>query len=139
MEKINKEIVLLLINGSHSAFSKIYVKCHRQFFLLALRYLKSKEMAEDAVQYSFMRLWETRTQIDVEQGVEPYLYGILKNHLLNTYKFHQLTLEKKEEIILGMPLLKRRISHKPCTGSNGMKLYGKPWPYCRHKSAAFAK
>ena len=45
MEKINKEIVLLLINGSHSAFSKIYVKCHRQFFLLALRYLKSKEMA----------------------------------------------------------------------------------------------
>ena len=85
MEKINKEIVLLLINGSHSAFSKIYVKCHRQFFLLALRYLKSKEMAEDAVQYSFMRLWETRTQIDVEQGVEPYLYGILKNHLLNTY------------------------------------------------------
>ena len=54
MEKINKEIVLLLINGSHSAFSKIYVKCHRQFFLLALRYLKSKEMAEDAVQYSFM-------------------------------------------------------------------------------------
>ena len=104
MEKINKEIVLLLINGSHSAFSKIYVKCHRQFFLLALRYLKSKEMAEDAVQYSFMRLWETRTQIDVEQGVEPYLYGILKNHLLNTYKFHQLTLEKKEEIILGMPL-----------------------------------
>ena len=40
MEKINKEIVLLLINGSHSAFSKIYVKCHRQFFLLALRYLK---------------------------------------------------------------------------------------------------
>ena len=104
MEKINKEIVLLLINGSHSAFSKIYVKCHRQFFLLALRYLKSKEMAEDAVQYSFMRLWETRTQIDVEQGVEPYLYGILKNHLLNAYKFHQLTLEKKEEIILGMPL-----------------------------------
>ena len=86
MEKINKEIVLLLINGSHSAFSKIYVKCHRQFFLLALRYLKSKEMAEDAVQYSFMRLWETRTQIDVEQGVEPYLYGILKNHLLNAYK-----------------------------------------------------
>ena len=61
-------------------------------------------MAEDAVQYSFMRLWETRTQIDAEQGVEPYLYGILKNHLLNTYKFHQLTLEKKEEIILGMPL-----------------------------------
>ena len=104
MEKINKEIVLLLINGSHSAFSKIYVKCHRQFFLLALRYLKSKEMAEDAVQYSFMRLWETRTQIDVEQGVEPYLYGILKNHLLNAYKFHQLTLEKKEEIILGMPI-----------------------------------
>ena len=104
MEKIDKEIVLLLINGSHSAFSKIYVKCHRQFFLLALRYLKSKEMAEDAVQYSFMRLWETRTQIDAEQGVEPYLYGILKNHLLNTYKFHQLTLEKKEEIILGMPL-----------------------------------
>ena len=100
MEKIDKEIVLLLINGSHSAFSKIYVKCHRQFFLLALRYLKSKEMAEDAVQYSFMRLWETRTQIDAEQGVEPYLYGILKNHLLNTYKFHQLTLEKKEEIIL---------------------------------------
>ena len=86
MEKIDKEIVLLLINGSHSAFSKIYVKCHRQFFLLALRYLKSKEMAEDAVQYSFMRLWETRTQIDAEQGVEPYLYGILKNHLLNTYK-----------------------------------------------------
>ena len=50
MVKINKEIVLLLINGSHSAFSKIYVKCHRQFFLLALRYLKSKEMAEDAVE-----------------------------------------------------------------------------------------
>lgn len=139
MEKINKEIVLLLINGSHSAFSKIYVKCHRQFFLLALRYLKSKEMAEDAVQYSFMRLWETRTQIDVEQGVEPYLYGILKNHLLNTYKFHQLTLEKKEEINWECHFLKRRISHKPCTGSNGMKLYGKPWPYCRHKSAVFAK
>lgn len=101
---ISKIQIEQLANGSHEAFSQIYIHCHRQLFLLALRYLKSKEMAEDAVQYTFMRLWETRQAIDPGQGVEPYLYGILKNYLLNTYKHQQMQLEKKEEIILNTPL-----------------------------------
>ena len=46
--------------GKAEAFASVFDRYHRLLYALAYRYLKSGPEAEDAVQHTFMRLWEQR-------------------------------------------------------------------------------
>ncbi len=48
-----------LKTGSEKAFASVFNRYHRLLYALAFRYLKSGSEAEDAVQYTFMRMWES--------------------------------------------------------------------------------
>ena len=47
---------------------------------------KSEEMAEDAVQQIFVKLWETSAKIEIEVNLKNYLYTMIKNHILNQFR-----------------------------------------------------
>jgi RNA polymerase sigma factor (sigma-70 family) len=80
-----------LKKGDKDAFEKIYWMYRKPVYGMAFRYLKVHELAEDAVQDVFFKLWEKRETLDVEKPFEPFLFSILKNHVLNMIKM------KKEE------------------------------------------
>lgn len=46
-----------LRKGSEHAFVTVFERYNRLLYALAYRYFKSGEEAEDAVQYTFMKLW----------------------------------------------------------------------------------
>jgi RNA polymerase sigma-70 factor (ECF subfamily) len=59
-------LFILLKKRDKEAFSVIYQKYHRYLYSLALKYLKSSQMAEDVVQHVFVKLWESTDNIHIE-------------------------------------------------------------------------
>lgn len=56
------------------------------------------EEAEDAVQYTFMKLWEQRERFDFQSGIRSLLFTILKNYILNELRHRNLVFEKHYEM-----------------------------------------
>ena len=87
MKDSEKETDSLLLKklrkGDEQAFCQIFDQYHRYLYVLASRYLMSESYAEDAVQYTFMKLWEGRTFFDFRSGIRNLLFTILKNYVLN--------------------------------------------------------
>jgi len=76
-------LVKLIRLGDKQAFEEIYERYHRQLFFMAMKYLKSKNLSEDAVQDVFVKLWQKRDQLDPYKSVKGFLFISLKNHVLN--------------------------------------------------------
>lgn len=79
--------------GNKEAFTKAYEKYSKMLYGLAYQYLKSNEMAEDAVQQTFTKLWEHHKQIVITTSLRNYLYTMTRNHILNQIR------DRKAEII----------------------------------------
>ena len=67
-------------------------------YALAYRYLKSGEEAEDAVQYTFMKLREQRSDFEFQSGIRSLLFTILKNYIMNELRHRQIVFEKHYEM-----------------------------------------
>ena len=87
-----------LRKGSEHAFVTVFERYNRLLYALAYRYFKSGEEAEDAVQYTFMKLWEQRTNFSFESGIRSLLFSILKNYILNELRHRSLVFEKLYEM-----------------------------------------
>lgn len=57
-------LVKALKEGNQLAFSIVYKTYAAQTFSLAFKYLLNKELAEDAVQNLFLKLWLKKEEID---------------------------------------------------------------------------
>ena len=79
----NKTLIRLLKTGDESAFEQIYHQYKRPLYHFALRYLKDKALAEDAVQDVFVNLWKRKDTLDEELSVRGFLYTCMKRHALN--------------------------------------------------------
>lgn len=87
-----------LRKGSKAAFTIVFNRYARLLYALAYRYLKSTEEAEDAVQYTFMRLWEHRQAFDFQKRIRSLLFTILKNYVLNELRHRKIVFEKHYEM-----------------------------------------
>lgn len=76
-------LFLLIRKRDEQAFETVYQKYHRYLYGIAFKYLKSREMADDAIQYVFTKLWDTTKNIDIEVNLKNYLYTMTKNYILN--------------------------------------------------------
>ncbi|OJX89811.1 MAG: RNA polymerase subunit sigma-70 [Paludibacter sp. 47-17] len=95
---IDYELLMQLKEGSEKAFSVVFETYHRYLYVLASRYLMSDSYAEDAVQYTFMRLWEGRATFDYKTGIKNLLFTILKNYILNEIRHNNIVLQKNYEL-----------------------------------------
>lgn len=69
------------------AFEQIYRKYNAALFNYVLKISKGdRYIAEEIVQIIFIKIWETRANIDPERSFYAYLATIAKNHLYNSYQ-----------------------------------------------------
>nr|WP_321523058.1 sigma-70 family RNA polymerase sigma factor [uncultured Macellibacteroides sp.] len=94
----DSELLSLLHYDRDKAFTLIYEKYHKLLYVLAFKYLKSSFMAEDAVQFVFLKLLETHSLLSVSVNLRNYLYTMLKNHLLNEIRNNYNAVEKNYEM-----------------------------------------
>ena len=95
---INYELLMQLRDGKEKAFSVVFDTYHRYLYVLACRYLMYDSYAEDAVQHTFMRLWEGRETFDYKAGIKNLLFTILKNYILNEIRHENLVVQKNYEL-----------------------------------------
>ncbi|HYW35624.1 MAG TPA: RNA polymerase sigma-70 factor [Balneolaceae bacterium] len=70
-------------SGSEKAFRSVYKKYHKQLYGLALKYLRNKKRAEDAVHDVFVKMWNNKESLDPAGSLRGFLFTATKNHVLN--------------------------------------------------------
>jgi len=79
----NTELVKLLKKGDIAAFNDIYkMYCHK-LHRFVLMYLKQDEDAEEIVQEVFVKIWESRSKIDIYASFESFLFTIAYNSTIS--------------------------------------------------------
>lgn len=76
-------LVLRLIEGDEDAFCELYAAYKNRLIYFAMRFLKSREYAEDIFQDAFTVVWQSRRFINPEASFSSYLYTIVRNRILN--------------------------------------------------------
>lgn len=64
-------------------FSDYYLEHHREFFVLACRYLEDPAMASETINDIFLKLWERSGEISTETSLKAYIYRAISNRCLN--------------------------------------------------------
>ena len=77
------ELVLRLTEGDEAAFCELYAMYKSRLIFFAMRFLKSRECAEDVFQEVFIHIWQSRRFIDPNASFSSYLYTIVRNRVLN--------------------------------------------------------
>lgn len=84
--------------NSISSFEMFFKENYHTACLVALRYIKNQQEAEDVVQETFLYLWEKRNQLQIQQSLKQYFLQAVKNKSINFInrerKFHEVINEE---------------------------------------------
>lgn len=76
-----------LIEGIHSGDKQIFEEVYRDYYIplcyYCLRYVETLEDSEEIVQDLFVKIWEKRTEIEINTSLKAYLYRSVQNYALN--------------------------------------------------------
>lgn len=78
-----KILIAGLIQDNESAFCELYALYKNRLMFFAMKFLKSKEFAEDVFQDAFTSVWQNRRFLNPDSPFAPYVYTIVKNRILN--------------------------------------------------------
>lgn len=78
-----KILIAGLIQDDESAFCELYALYKNRLMFFAMKFLKSKEFAEDVFQDAFTFVWQNRRFLNPDSPFAPYVYTIVKNRILN--------------------------------------------------------
>lgn len=79
----DSELIVLIKEGREAAFAELYSRYKGSLYLHAYRMLQDKDEAMDIVQEFFAAIWAKRETLVVPNSVNDYLYGSIRNRILN--------------------------------------------------------
>lgn len=94
-----RSLVLRLIDGDEDAFCELYASYKNRLIYFAMRFLKSREYAEDVFQDAFTVIWQGRRFINPDTSFPSYLYTIVRNRVLNQLRDLDNQDKLKEQIL----------------------------------------
>lgn len=90
---------LLLIAGDKGILKKLFNRYSREMYFFAMGLVNDRQIAEDAIQESFLYIWNHRQKLDPEREIGGYLRESIKNYILNYFRHQKVRLRHEEEII----------------------------------------
>jgi RNA polymerase sigma-70 factor (ECF subfamily) len=100
-----KGLLLQIINGDAAAFAEVYELYKDRIFAFAFTLTKSKEIAEEATQEVFVKLWERRNQIDANYPLTPYIKKITYNYIISFFRKVKLDRQLQQNLYSNMEAL----------------------------------
>ena len=79
----DERLVTRVAAGDRRAFEALYERYAATVFGLALKMLGDREVAEDAVQEIFWRVWRRLGSFDRSRAFAPWLFGIAHNYCID--------------------------------------------------------
>jgi RNA polymerase sigma-70 factor (ECF subfamily) len=98
------ELLARVAGRDREAFEVLYNRYIRSIFGLALRRLRDRERAEDAVQETFAAIWRSASSYKPERGpAAPWLYAIARNAVVDRFRGHLEPTGEVPELVSGEP------------------------------------
>src|SRR3954447_11098957 len=100
----DSDLLVLVADRDRAAFDVLYHRYVRSMFGLALRRLRDRQRAEDAVQETFAAVWRSAASYRPERGpAAPWLYAIARNAIVDRFRTQLDTTGEVPEIVSGDP------------------------------------
>lgn len=81
-----KRLLELLAAGSECAFTQIFDYYRAQIFGVAMKFLKSHQLAEEVVHDVFVKVWLNRDKLVNVQNFRAYVFAMTRNQVLDRIK-----------------------------------------------------
>ncbi len=82
----DNELIEKLREGDVDAFDQVYQRYAGRLYAFSMKYLKSKEEAEELVQSVFLKVWENQKKLKKETSFKSYLFTIAYNEICNIFR-----------------------------------------------------
>lgn len=92
-------LVVRLINGDEDAFCELYAAYKNRLLYFAMKFVKSREFAEDIFQDAFTAIWQGRRFIHPDASFSAYLHSIVHNRILNLIRDMEKENALKEQLL----------------------------------------
>ena len=86
MRENEERYVAALKEGSREAFTILYNLYADRLYSFALVQTKSKQMAEDVVQDTFLKLWNNRTNLNCYGNVQALVFTMARNLIIDAFR-----------------------------------------------------
>lgn len=87
----DSDLVRLLKQDDQNAYTEIFNRYKTLLYIFAYKKTNDREEAKDLVHELFMNTWEKRATANMPTGLAPYLFGMLKNRILDLYKHKKVS------------------------------------------------
>ena len=86
MRENEERYVAAFKEGSREAFTMLYNLYADRLYSFALVQTKSKQMAEDVVQDTFLKLWNNRTNLNCYGNVQALVFTMARNLIIDAFR-----------------------------------------------------
>lgn len=86
----DEALMTLLVRGEETAFVELIQRFQNDVFRFCFHYLRDVELAKEAVQEVFLRLYIAKDRFDTNKKLKPWLFCIARNLCLNEIKRQKL-------------------------------------------------
>ncbi|SHF43255.1 RNA polymerase sigma factor [Pedobacter caeni] len=97
-KRIDDELVELVKNGDHAAFTEIYNRYWPLLFLHVQRMVKDEDLAGDVVQEIFTWIWQRAPILDFNCALSSYLYTAARNKVFNLIRHQKIQVNYFKDI-----------------------------------------
>jgi RNA polymerase sigma-70 factor (ECF subfamily) len=95
-----KRLIEDIRTGDEQAYTEIYRHYFSNVYSFSYKFLKSKELAQECTQLTFIKIWEGRDHLNIDLNFKSYLFTICKNCILKTVEKSARENEFKEKVII---------------------------------------
>lgn len=109
------EMLQAVAAGDEPSFRRLYDRYHASVFQQAIYYLQSEELASDAVQDVFIKLWDKKEKLAEVADVKAYIFIVARNIIISSLRkrvFHRQLDEEFEMLEEDTHLPDRQLSFK---------------------------
>lgn len=73
------ELLEMLREGDQMVFEKLYKQYSAKLYINVLKLVKDEQVAEELIQELFTRIWQKKSELNIESSLAAYLYRMAQN------------------------------------------------------------
>lgn len=92
-------LVQQINRNNKEAFNELFRRYYTPLCRYALKITQSENAAEEAVQFIYIKLWDSRHKLEVSQSVASYLFKAVRLKIYENYRSLKIKAKHEEEFI----------------------------------------
>ena len=117
------EIYQSIIAGNQAAFEMIFKTYYQPLCRYAFSFLNDRNEAEEIVQNAFIKVWERKSDLQVQTSLKAYLYTMVRNASLNRIKHERIKQQHVQNQMRVMESARELVSEKVMSNDLEAKIY----------------